>query len=128
MGTTATLISLDEYLNTSYAPDMEFVDSVLVRRNVGAQLHGMLQIIVGVFFAQYRKSHRVRAFAETRLRMDISGAYRVPDVMVVEIPYQKGKVVTDVPAVVVEIKSQMTQSMRSLTSASNTKSWRLATS
>ena len=105
MGTTATLISLDEYLNTSYAPDMEFVDGVLVRRNAGAQLHGMLQIIVGVFFAQYRKSHRVRAFAETRLRMDISGAYRVPDVMVVEIPYQKGKVVTDAPAVVVEIKS-----------------------
>jgi hypothetical protein len=30
-----TLISVAEYLNTSYDPDMEFVDGVLVERNVG---------------------------------------------------------------------------------------------
>jgi len=105
MGSTATLISVDEYLNTSYEPDREFVDGFLVRRNVGTQLHGMLQNIVGAFFAQYRKSHRIRAFTETRLRVDTSGAHRVPDIMVREIPYQKGKVVTDVPAIVVEIQS-----------------------
>ena len=105
MGSTATLISLDEYLNTSYEPDKEFVDGVLVRRNVGTQLHGMLQNIVGAFFAPYRKSHRIRAFTETRLRVDTSGAHRVPDILVLEIPYQKGKVVRDVPAIVVEIKS-----------------------
>ena len=28
MGTTATLVTLEEYLNTSYEPDMEFVDGV----------------------------------------------------------------------------------------------------
>ncbi|HEV3199109.1 MAG TPA: Uma2 family endonuclease [Bryobacteraceae bacterium] len=105
MGSTATLISLDEYLDTSYEPDMDFVDGVLVRRNVGTILHGILQNIVGAFFLRYLKSHRIRACTETRLRVDTSGVYRVPDVLVLEIPYQKGKVVTDVPAVVVEIKS-----------------------
>ncbi|MBZ5621979.1 MAG: Uma2 family endonuclease [Acidobacteriia bacterium] len=105
MGSTATLISLDEYLRTSYEPDREFVDGVLVRRNVGTQLHGKLQAIVTIFFGQYRKSHRIRVFTETRLRVDARGAHRVPDVMVLEIPYRKGKVVVDVPAVVVEIQS-----------------------
>jgi Uma2 family endonuclease len=105
MGSTATLISADEYLNTSYEPDVEFADGVLVRRNVGTQLHGWLQGIVVDVLRQYRKSHRIRVFTETRLRVEISGAYRVPDVLVLEIPYQKGKVVVDVPAIVVEIKS-----------------------
>jgi Uma2 family endonuclease len=92
MGSTATLISLDEYLSTSYEPDKEFVHGVLVGRNVGTQLHGMLQTVVVVF-------------TETRLRMDTSSAHRVPDVQVLEIPYKKGRVVTDVPAIVIEIKS-----------------------
>jgi hypothetical protein len=29
-----TLISVEEYLNTSYEPDMEYVDGVLVGRNI----------------------------------------------------------------------------------------------
>ena len=34
-----------------------------------------------------------------------TGRHRIPDVMVLEEPYTKGKVVTDVPAIVIEIKS-----------------------
>ena len=106
MGSTATLISLDEYLNTSYEPDMDFVDGALVRRNVGTQLHGLLQTIVVVYFGQYRKSHGIKVFTETRLLVDAaSRRHRVPDVMVLNSPYSKGKVVVDVPAIVVEIKS-----------------------
>jgi hypothetical protein len=32
-------VSVEEYLNTSYDPDVEFVDGVLVQRNVGDWLH-----------------------------------------------------------------------------------------
>ncbi len=35
----ATLIPLEEYLRTSYEPDMEYVDGVLVQRNVGKCSH-----------------------------------------------------------------------------------------
>ena len=38
-----TLISVEEYLNTSYDPDMEYVDGVLVERNVGDWLHSLVQ-------------------------------------------------------------------------------------
>jgi Uma2 family endonuclease len=106
MGTTTTLVTLEEYLNTAYEPDMDFVDGVLVRRNVGPQLHGLLQIIVGSFLRQFRQSHRITAFTETRLLVDAkTNRHRIPDVMAVENPFQKGRVVVDVPAIVVEIKS-----------------------
>ncbi len=39
----ATLISVEEYLNTSYRPDMEYVDGVLVETNVGDLLHSAVQ-------------------------------------------------------------------------------------
>lgn len=40
MKNPAVLVSPDEYLNTSYKPDMDYVDGVLVRRKVGTQLNG----------------------------------------------------------------------------------------
>ena len=38
-----TLISVEEYLNTSYDPDVEYVDGVLVERNVGHEQHSNVQ-------------------------------------------------------------------------------------
>lgn len=102
----STLTSLEEYLNTSYEPDMDFVDGVLVRRNVGTQHHGRLQALLIGLFLQAERQFRIFLFPETRLLVNKStGRHRVPDVMVVAIPYQKGKVVLDVPLIVVEIKS-----------------------
>jgi len=97
-------VPVEEYLNTSYEPDVDFVDGVLVRRNVGTQLHGRLQLIVGMYLESFRESHRIKVFVETRLLVE-PRAYRVPDVMAVPAPVQKGKVVVDVPAIIVEIKS-----------------------
>jgi hypothetical protein len=37
------LISVEEYLNTSYDPDVEYVDGALVERNVGDWLHSLTQ-------------------------------------------------------------------------------------
>jgi Uma2 family endonuclease len=106
MAAAPTLVSLDEYLNTAYEPDRDFVDGVLLERNVGTQRHGMLQAILAMFFGQYRKSRGIRVFTETRLLVDAAtGRHRIPDFMVLEVPYSLGKVVVDVPAVIVEIKS-----------------------
>ncbi len=32
---TGALVSVDEYLRTSYRPDCDYVDGILVERNVG---------------------------------------------------------------------------------------------
>jgi len=85
---------------------MEYVDGVLVSRNVGTQRHGLLQVILGSYFQTLRHSHRLGAFIAVRLLVNAAtGRYRVPDVMAVAVPYQKGKFIVDVPAIVVEILS-----------------------
>jgi Uma2 family endonuclease len=99
-----TLISLEEYLHTTYEPDMEYVDGVLVGRNVGTQLHGLLQTIVGIYLGQFRRTHRISVLTETRLLMK-NGRYRIPDIMVLERPFREERVVREVPAVTIEIKS-----------------------
>jgi len=106
MSATTALVSLDEYLHTAYEPDRDFVDGVLLERHVGTQRHAFLQGILVVFFSRYRKSHRIYAFPECRLLVNAAtGRHRIPDVMVLEAPYVKGKVAVDVPAITVEIKS-----------------------
>jgi Uma2 family endonuclease len=99
-----TLISVQEYLHRTYEPDMEYVDGVLVGRNSGTQSHGLLQSFVTAYLLQFRKTHQIIVFTETRLLMQ-TGRYRIPDIMVLERPFQAGRVVRDVPAVTIEIKS-----------------------
>ena len=39
----STLISLDEYLHTSYHPDCDWVDGEVMERNVGEGSHSNIQ-------------------------------------------------------------------------------------
>ena len=75
-----------------------------MERNVGTLPHSVLQGLVILHFGLFRKSYRIRVCCEARLQVR-AGRYRIPDVLVLERPYQNGKVVTDVPAITVEIKS-----------------------
>ena len=43
MAAAPLLLSIDEYLKTSYKPDLDFVDGVLEARNVGTYEHGKIQ-------------------------------------------------------------------------------------
>jgi len=100
------LILIEEYLHSSHAPDIEFVDGLLVARNSGTRLHGMLQLIAGSFSFPFRASHGLRTMTECRLLVSASGnRHRIPNVMVLEEPYTNGNVITDVPAIVIGIKS-----------------------
>ena len=74
-----TLISVEEYLSTSYDPDVEYVDGVLMERNVGALLHSLVQR--NIIIALSLKYPRV--FAVPELRSQTSATrYRLPDVCV----------------------------------------------
>ena len=52
---TATLISIDEYLQTSYDPDVEFVDGVLKERAVAMSVHGLVQGLLAAWFSNRGK-------------------------------------------------------------------------
>jgi Uma2 family endonuclease len=72
-------VSLEEYLNTSYDPDVEFVDGVLVERNIGDWSHSLIQ--TNVLFALRRKYPRLKVVAGLRSNTAAT-RYRIPDVSV----------------------------------------------
>jgi hypothetical protein len=43
MAISATVTSLEEYLNTDYSPDCEYVDGLVVERHAGERPHSLVQ-------------------------------------------------------------------------------------
>ena len=82
---TAALVSLQEYLTTTYHPDCDYVDGVLVERNVGQRDHSELQGEVFTFFRSRRQELRLAAFVEQRIRVS-TRRFRIPDICVVPLP------------------------------------------
>ncbi len=75
------MVSVDEYLNTSYSPDVEFVDGMLVERNVGDWRHSLVQS--NLIFALRSKYPQLKVVPE--LRSSITATrYRLPDVCVLK--------------------------------------------
>ena len=76
-----TLISLDEYLRTSYSPDREYRDGVLVERNVGSKSHAWLQKKLIQYLANRERAWGLFAFPELRIRVR-ERWYPIPDVCI----------------------------------------------
>ena len=52
--TSRTLISVEEYLRTSYRPDCDFVDGEVLERNVGETDHSWLQTMLSAYLVARR--------------------------------------------------------------------------
>jgi hypothetical protein len=79
--TVPALLTLEEYLSTSYRPDCEFVDGQLEERNVGGTNHGLLQMQLGIWFFQHSEWN-LRTVGEQRTQIGQSRV-RLPDVAVI---------------------------------------------
>jgi Uma2 family endonuclease len=77
------MVSVEEYLSTSYDPDKEFVDGALVGRNVGEWPHSRVQS--NVIFALSNKYPHLKVVAELRSKT-VNTRYRIPDVTVLLAP------------------------------------------
>ncbi|HTS24233.1 MAG TPA: Uma2 family endonuclease [Bryobacteraceae bacterium] len=107
------LVSLEEYLGSSYDPDMEYVDGVLVERHVGEWLHSLIQS--NLIVAISRKYPHIYALPGLRSQT-YTTRYRLPDVCVLLSP-PKTKYLLDAAFLVIEILSEddrMTKMMEKL--------------
>ncbi|MGO4880772.1 MAG: Uma2 family endonuclease [Bryobacteraceae bacterium] len=102
---TSTSVPLEEYLRTSYEPDMEYVDGELVERHVGERKHSRLQLLLGALLAAREAQGRFHVYTEQRLRVSARGRHRIPDVCLMALPYEYEPVFTKPPHLVVEIVS-----------------------
>ena len=107
------LIPLEEYLSTSYDPDVEYVDGVLVERNAGDWLHSTVQFNLILALGTRYPGVYVRPELRSQTR---ATRYRLPDVCVL-LTAPKTKHLLDAAFVAIEILSEddrMTQVMEKL--------------
>src|ERR1700716_401942 len=78
----STLVSVEEYLNTSYDPDYDYVDGRVVERNLGELDHSSLQTEISFYFRSRRKQWGVHAFVEQRVQVSPT-RFRIPDICVI---------------------------------------------
>jgi Uma2 family endonuclease len=102
---TAPLVSVDEYLSTSYHPDREYIDGVLVERSVPTFFHALLQMIVGTYLRQFEEQYRFKVLPELRTQIIEGARYRIPDLLLCATPTPKKRIMTVPPLVVIEILS-----------------------
>jgi Uma2 family endonuclease len=102
MATLVTL-SVEEYLRTSYDPDMEYVDGQLVERNVGEYFHSRSQALLTVLLVSREHQRRYRAFTSLSIRISPT-RYRIPDICVVALPYKVSPIL-EKPDLAIEIVS-----------------------
>jgi Uma2 family endonuclease len=76
-----------------------------VERGEPTIAHGLLQIILIVNLASYRKQFYFEPLPGVRTLIAPGARYRVPDVMLCPVPLPAGKIVTSVPWAVIEILS-----------------------
>src|SRR5258707_1437564 len=77
-----TLISVEEYLATSYSPDCDYVDGEVLERNLGEWDHSSLQSAILLYLGTRQKAWGIRVVVEQRVQVSRT-RFRIPDVCVV---------------------------------------------
>jgi Uma2 family endonuclease len=100
-----TLVSVDEYLHTSYDPDCDYVDGEIVERNVGDTDHSDCQGRIYAYLLNRSKQLRIYPLVEERVQVSAS-RFRVPDVCLVAGPRPSEQILTTPPLIAIEILSK----------------------
>lgn len=104
MATTPSLLSITEYLHTSYHPDVDFLEGEIKERNVGEYEHSKIQSLLVFMFTLNQKQWKTNAVVEQRIRVSPTRA-RVCDVVVLHADAPRESVITTPPLLCIEILS-----------------------
>ncbi len=100
----ADLLPLSEYLNTSYRPDCDYVDGVILERNVGEFDHSRMLALLCAFLGAREQQWGIYVLISCRTRVSATRV-RVPDILVISGALPEGQIVTEPPFLFVEILS-----------------------
>ncbi|MBZ5608700.1 MAG: Uma2 family endonuclease [Acidobacteriia bacterium] len=101
----ATLIPIEEYLDTSYSPDREYIDGEVVERNLGEKTHSKIQQRLLLYLGSRTKELSIEVFPEQRVQVSPT-RFRIPDVTVVKAPEPQEEIFTSPPFLCIEILSK----------------------
>ena len=97
-------VSVEEYLHSTYQPDVDYVDGFLEERNVGEFDHGDLQWAVLEAINAFTPSLGIRARPEVRVQVSPT-RFRVPDVCVLPAAWRRTQIVQQAPLLCIEVLS-----------------------
>jgi Uma2 family endonuclease len=100
---TGTLVSVEEYVSTTYDPDCEYVDGRLLDRNIGESDHAGIQGLLIAWLLARQKQFGIHVFPELRIQV-APERYRVPDITVTTQKIS-GRILRVPPFLCVEILS-----------------------
>jgi Uma2 family endonuclease len=102
---TGTLVSVEEYLRTSYRPDCEYIDGVIQERNLGESDHSDLQMALSAHLYNHQKEWKIRVLLEQRVQVRAT-RFRVPDICVILGREPVALIITKPPFICIEILSR----------------------
>jgi Uma2 family endonuclease len=100
---TATVVPLSEYLETSYRPDCDYLEGELLERNVGEWDHARLRMLLSGYLLNREKQWGIIVVPEQRVQVK-PNRFRVPDIAVLTSP-PPGPIMQKPPFVCIEILS-----------------------
>ncbi len=98
------LVSVEEYLSTPFEPDCEYIDGIIVERNVGERDHSLWQSRLIIFLGQREKEWNILTFTEWRMQVRAT-RFRIPDVTVIHGGCPPDRVLRTPPLLAIEIWS-----------------------
>ena len=101
---TSELISVSEYLHTDYSPDCDYVDGVVLERNLGEKDHSAFQMAISAYLYNRRKQWNIQVFPEWRVQVAPT-RFRVPDVCVILGQEEREPILRKPPFICIEILS-----------------------
>ncbi len=122
MATAPSPVSLEDYLHMSYSPDCEYVDGLILERNVGQGKHSFTQGKILRRLADLLEAKGLLVLPEQRTRVS-PNRVRVPDVSVVS---KLEEVTSDPPLLCVEVLSPDDRWSRVMASISDYQSMEVA--
>jgi Uma2 family endonuclease len=99
-----TLISVEDYLNTSTHPDCEYVRGVIKKRAEGELDHASWQKALVLWFSDHKLAWNIRVYPELRVQVAADN-FRVPDVTILSGTAPREQIVLQPPLAVFEILS-----------------------
>ena len=88
-----TLITVSEYLSTSYRPDREYLEGTVTERNAGERDHSRVQTDLSTFLNVRADAWGIRVFVEQRVQVKPT-RFRIPDICVVAGPEPEEQILT----------------------------------
>lgn len=97
-------VPVEEYLSTAYEHDCEYDNGVIVERPLGEFEHAYLQALLATIFTNNMEAWGVFGLTEQRVQINPS-RFLVPDICVLRRDWQRERILTHPPLIIIEILS-----------------------